>query len=63
MKLRSSKDVIKYATAYAKKSTQKMTPEDFRSTGRFWGCSYKMCESILEFRESSSDTGTLGFLL
>lgn len=44
VRLRTSKDVIRYATSYAKKITQKMTPEDFACVGRFWGCSRKLCE-------------------
>lgn len=42
--MRTSKDVIRYATSYAKKLTQKMTPEDFACVGRFWGCSRKLCD-------------------
>ena len=45
--------VIKYATAYAKKATQKMTPEDFKCVGRFWGSSRKLCEPIVELSDLS----------
>jgi len=45
VRLRTSKDVIRYATSYAKKITQKMTPEDFSCVGRFWGCSRKLCDA------------------
>ena len=44
IRMRSSKDVIRYATSYAKKITQKMTPEDFACVGRYWGCSRKLCD-------------------
>lgn len=53
VRLRSSKDVIRYATSYAKKLTQKMTPEDFESVGRFWGCSRKLCDAIMVLSDVS----------
>lgn len=52
-KMRSCKDVARYATAYAKKLTQKMTPRDFRCVGRFWGCSNKLCSPIMELSDLS----------
>lgn len=51
--LNKSEDVVKYATSYAKKATQKMTPDDFSCVGRFWGCSRKLCESIMELTDIS----------
>ena len=53
VRLRRSEDIIKYATSYAKKSTQKMTPEDFDRVGRFWGCSRKLCDAIMVLTDVS----------
>lgn len=53
VRLRSSKDVIGYATTYAQKLTHKMTPEDFASVGRFWGSSRGLCETIVELNDVS----------
>ena len=51
--LKNPSDVVKYATSYAKKATQKMTPEDFYFVGRFWGSSRKLCEPIVELSDLS----------
>lgn len=53
VRLRTSQDVIRYATSYAKKLTQKMTPEDFDCVGRFWGCSRKLCDAIMVISDVS----------
>ena len=51
--LKNTSDVVKYATSYAKKATQKMTPEDFICVGRFWGGSRNLCEPIVELSDLS----------
>ena len=53
VRLRRSEDVVKYATSYAKKATQKMTPDDFSRVGRFWGCSRKLCDAVMVLSDVS----------
>jgi hypothetical protein len=51
--LENSETAITYATSYANKSTQKVTPEGFKGVGRFWGSSRSLVYSIVELEDIS----------
>jgi hypothetical protein len=51
--LDDSKKALEYATSYANKATQKLTPEEFKNVGRFWGSSRGLTSEIVTLSDIS----------